>query len=831
MNHPLIKKSIPHLIAIAVFLIVSLLYCMPAIKGKVLQQDDVSKWEGAFQDSKNYAAKHDGQYPLWNKNMFGGMPNFQIGGTNGGFNVLGYVHQVLTLNLPKPVNFFFLACICFYILACCLRINPWVGIITAVGYGFATYNPIIVAVGHDTKMLAIAYMPALLGSVYLILQKKYVLGGVLTIVFSGLMVLVNHVQIFYYLLLAMAIMAIFYAVQYILNKEFKHMLVSFAIAALAIVIGVGSNAQLLMSSFEYQKETQRGGSSQLTDTAANAAKSTGLPKDYAFSYSMYKTEPLVLFFPKIYGGSSGKEEFSQESSKAVAAYQQPPSREIADALSKQGALPNPMGAYWGGIGGTSGPPYAGAILVALAIMGFFLIDKQYKWWMLTAFIFTCMISWGSYFDGFNTFLYNSFPFFNKFRAPSMIMVVPQLLITTMAALGLHKVVSEPKPSDLWKSLKNGGLAVGSIIVLAILFYMFADFKSVNELEITKAMKDVPDPNVTGYINDIIKGLVADRKGLALNSILRSLAFAAVAFGALFVLVKGYLKSKIVIPILGVLAFIDVATISNKYLNEENYQDKDDKAVEFVATAKDNEILADKSDYRVLNYAGNRFAESATSYLYRSVGGYHSAKLSNYQDLINRQLSGKNNMGVINMLNVKYFIQKDEKEKTVAYEKNNGALGSAWFVKTISYVKDADAEMKAIDNFNPKDTAIIQEAFKSTIPFAIETDTAATITLDKNDNDKVTYTAKNAKNAFAVFSEMYYKSGWKAYVDGKEQPIAKVNYVLRGLALAPGNHKIEFKFMPEGYKKGTTYATAANVVIILSILGLCAYLFMQQKKKA
>jgi hypothetical protein len=427
-----VKKLIPHGIAIVVFLIVAVIYCRPALEGKVLQQSDITLWQGGIQNSINYSNTHNGKYPLWTNGMFAGMPTFQIGGIGGNF-IAGYTHIILTLGLPKPISFFFLACVCFYFLCMVLRIKPSVAVIGSLAFAYATYNPVIIATGHDTKMLSIAYMPALLGSLLLIYEKRYWAGAALTALISSVMISQNHVQIVYYLLIAIAIMSIFLAVRWIKQGDYKHTFTAFALAAVAGLIGLLTNATLLMSTYEYQKETQRGGASALTDNSGKKEKSkTGLDKDYAFSYSMEIAEPFVMMVPRMFGGSSGEQEVSEEKSKAI---------EALGALPQELQQQLPLAFYWGGIGGTSGPPYLGAIICMLAILGMFLLDGKHKWWALTAILLTIVMSWGSYFDSVNSLFYQYLPFYNKFRAPSMILVIPQLLIPMLAVMTVHKIAS------------------------------------------------------------------------------------------------------------------------------------------------------------------------------------------------------------------------------------------------------------------------------------------------------------------------------------------------------------------------------------------------------
>ncbi len=823
------KALLPHIVAVAVFLIVSLIYCKPALDGKVLQQHDVSQWKGSAQNSVEYSKTHNGKYPLWTNGLFSGMPAFQIAGV-GGNAVSGYIQNIITLGLPKPVNFFFLASICFYFLCVCMRIRPWVGIMGALAFAYATYNPVIIAVGHDTKMMAIAYMPALLGALLLIFDKKYIAGFILTALFSSLIIMVNHVQIVYYLFIAIAVMGVFAMVRYFKAKEFKHAGIAVVLAAIAVVIGVATNAEALMGTFEYQKETIRGGGTALADTSGKRTNTTnGLDKDYALAYSLNMSEPLVMMVPRMFGGSSDHEEMAQDKSKAV---------EALTSLPQQLQQQLPFAFYWGGIKdvggsvGTSGPPYVGAIICFLAILAMFVLDGKYKWWMFTAILLSVFISWGSYFDGFNAFLYHNLPFYNKFRAPSMIMVIPQLLLPALAVLCVDKIIAAEDKAAVYKLFIKGLIATGALFVLLFLLYFSFDFLSSADQAILKQVRSANQPQLLEYVQSFFTGLKDDRKSLFMGDIFRSLGFIAVAAALIYMLLKNIIKPWILIAGLSLFAFIDVILVDKTYLNTDNYKEKEEEEAVFNKTAKDNEILADKTDYRVFNMSGNSFSENNTSFYYKSVGGYHPAKLRIYQDLIERQLSKQEpNMPVFNMLNTKYFIQKDRNGLTQAYQQNTGALGSAWLVKNITFVKDADAEMKALDNFNPKDTAFVQDAYKTAVPFMPEFDSTASIKLVKNDNDVITYEFNGSKNQFAVFSEIYYKAGWKAFANGKELPIVRVNYVLRGLALAPGKYNIEFKFEPQDYLTGHRLTGIFSLILGLLILaGIGWGIFTQVKKK-
>lgn len=808
------KKLIPHGVAILIFLVVAFIYCKPVLEGKVVAQHDITHWKGAIQQSVEYAKTHDGVYPLWTNSMFSGMPTFQIGYNNNN-KVPWIAHQILSLGVPKPVNFFFLACICFYFLCVILRIRTVFGILGSLAFAYATYNPIITAVGHDTKMLSIAYMPALLASIILIYEKKYWLGTGLTALFTSILIMQNHPQIDYYLFLTLAIMTVFYAVRWIKNKEWRHFGLAFAFTIVAGLTGVLTNAVSIFSTYEYQKETIRGGARSIVDsTTKNENASDGLTKDYALSYSMSITEPLIMMVPRMYGGASYAMEIKEEDSKALESLRAFP-KEAQQQASQY------LSFYWGGMAkpgeSVSGPAYVGAIICILAILAMFVLDGKHKWWMLTAIGITIMMSWGSYFDVLNGFLYKALPLYNKFRAPSMILVVSQMLLPLLAVLGLSKIADTTDKKTLLPEFKKGLIAVGVTFALLFIIYFMSDFMSGTDNELMKRLKSGGEgaQQWLQIFTSFFEGLREDRKSLMMGDILRSLGFGFVALLLVFLALRKKINNLVLGIGLLIFVLIDSFTIDVKYLNYESYQDKLENELSFVKTKSDNEILADKSQFRVFNVAGDAFSENITSYYYNSVGGYHPAKIAIYQELIENKLSRQQpNTYVFNMLNTKYFIQKDRNGQTEAYQKNDSALGNCWLVKNIQYVKDANAEMSSLGNFNPADTAVVQEKFKSSIPFESVADSSASIALVKNDNDIVTYSFNSASNQFAVFSEVYYENGWKAFIDGKEAPIVKVNYVLRGLAVPSGKHDIKFEFKPQGYYTGKKITSIFSIVLLV-----------------
>lgn len=819
MNRINWKAVLPHAIAVVIFLLVAVIYCKPALEGKVLQQGDVTQWKGMAQNSFQSKEK-TGHFPLWTNGMFSGMPAYQITGISENPFSVGYIGTALGLGLPKPMGVFFLASLCFYFLTQVLRINPYIGIVGALAYAYATYNPIILAAGHDTKMNAIAYLPSVIASLLLIYDKKYWWGAALTALSTALLLGANHLQITYYTFIIIAIMSIAFGIRCIKEKDFTHLGKSIGIALVAGLLGILVNAVTLFTTYEYAKKTIRGGS-VLADGKTNATK-TGLNTDYALSYSIYKTEPLVMMFPRMYGGSSHQLEVEQEKSKAIEALQQMP-QELAQGAQRY------LQFYWGGIDGvgTAGPPYAGAIICFLALIGFVLVDKKYTGWIATTVILTLLMSWGKYFEGFNLTLLKILPMYDKFRAPSMILVVPTFLFCMLAVLALNKIITEQNKTLLWEQYKKGLIVVASVFAIAAIVYLSADFTGEADKNLLEQVSKIPDATqreqISAPVKTFVDGLREDRKSLFLGDLLRTLLFCAVAGAAVFIAIKNKVSGLVITAVIGVFALIDVFSINAKYLNSDNYQDAAEYENNFAPSAADVQILKDTSYYRVLNLTqgvSSAFNEGArTAYFHKSVGGYHPAKLSIYQDLIEKQLYNfPNCLPVLNMLNTKYLIIPDQQTGQPMVQPNSNALGACWFVKGVRYEKGPAEVMNALTYFNPKDTAVVEEKFRNSITALGNSDSSATIALVSNENDKVTYRSTSSSAQLAVFSEVYYDAGWKATIDGKETPIVPANYVLRALTVPAGNHEIIFSFEPASYAIGSKAGIGSSVIIWLLLIG-------------
>ncbi len=812
------KKLLPHIIALIVFLAASAFFGRPALQGNVLSQHDIVGWKGMAQNAFEYKEKN-GEFPLWNTNLFGGMPNYQV--ALEGKSVLPNLNNIFTLWLPKPISFFFLACICFYLLGIVLRVNPYVSITASLAFAFSTYNPIIIGAGHESKMMAIAYMPALLAGILLIFQKRYVSGFCVASVFASLELGVNHAQISYYFVLIAAAVAIGYTVEWVRNKEWKHMAIAFSLAAIAGGIGLAGTAVIMMPTYEYAKATMRGGKQvEVKDNKIVTAKTKGLDLDYAFSYSNGLTEPLTAIMPKAFGGGSGSPlpEDSKVISKLV-------DKGIPEASAVQ--VTSQLPAYWGGITeGTSGPVYYGAVIVLLALLSFIFVKSPLKWALIGVAVFGIALSYGKYLESFNTFVFNTLPLYNKFRAPSMAMVIPQLAIPLLAMITLQAMLFGTDAAELVKkNFKKILIVAGGLLGLCLLVYLMQSYGAEIDKNIIDAYTDKDGNNEFGKA--IVNGLKEDRKNMFFSQILRFGAFALLLIGLLFLYSRKTINATIITVVIALVTVVDLFAIGTDYLNENNFRSSDDLTAEnFTATDIDNQIKTDKDPhFRVFNTAGDRFSESRTSYFHRSVGGYHPAKLRIYQDVIETYLSAAPNTDILNALDTRYILLQDPQTGKTGVQQNPLAYGAAWLVKGIKFAEGPANELTAIGTTNLRDTIVLDKSFEKTIQQPAP-DSTAFIKLVKYTNDAIEYNTNAATPQIAVLSEVYYPYGWNAYVDGKKTDYLKANYFLRGIAVPAGNHKIEFKFEPETYFTGRTISYIVSIILLVLILGTIAWEWKQ-----
>jgi hypothetical protein len=826
MLKTIFKSALPHLLAIFVFAIVAIVYCKPAIEGKVLQQSDVTQWKGMAQDALNYKAQN-GTTPLWTNSMFGGMPTFQITGIPVSPYSIGALDGIFTLRLAEPVGLFFLASLCFYFLAQVLGFSTLIGIIGGLAYSYATYNPIIVVVGHMTKMHAIAYLPFFIGAILLIFQKKYYIGAICTAIATALFVQANHLQINYYGLIIVLAMSLYYLVIWIKAKEYTHILKTIGFSLIAGLMGLAVNAIMLMSTAEYGKASIRGGSALATKDSK--ITNTGLNKDYALSYSMFLSEPLVMMFPHVYGASSDPNLVDPAKSKAIEVLQQ-----MQPEVGQQ--LQSFLQFYWGGIGFTAGPPYVGIIICFFACIGFGSNKNPNRWWIGAVIVLSILLAAGSYFETFNVFILEHLPLYNKFRAPSMILVIPTLLIGVLAMYGINATLQANNFKSFIEAHKIGWITLGFILLTILGLYFTSDFKSESEKQLMSQIMQIQDPNQKAAFEtparDMVNAIAEDRKGFIESDLTRALIFIGIAFLLIFLYIKQTIQHTIFIIGIGLLTLVDLFQINVQYLKPSQFVETTENENVFALTALDNALLKDTSNYRIIDLrrgVQNAFNEGAImAYHHKLVGGYNPAKLSIYQDLIENQwYQFPNCLPTLNMMNTKYIITGNMASDTIP---NPDALGNAWFVKGIQYKKGPRAVMDHLSFFNPKDTAVIDEQDKLDVLSGLQVDSNAKIQLIDNQNDLIFYTAKTNAKQLAVFSEIYYRDGWKAYIDDQESPILKVNYVLRGLVIPAGDHKIRFEFKPASVTRAKQIAGVASILLWIALVAFIAMTIQQFIKK-
>lgn len=823
MNNPLLKKILPHFIAVVLFIVVSVLFCKPILDGNVMNQHDTVGWKGMAQNSFEYKKTH-GHFPLWNPNLFSGMPNYQV--AMSGKTVLPDATKIFSLGLPKPINFFFLACICFYILCLAFRTHPIVGMLSALAYAFSTYNPVIIAAGHDTQMLATAFMPLLIAGLLFTYEKIYWMGLALTTIGTTIVIGVNHLQVSYYCFLISVIITLGYMVVWIRQKQWQHILKAGAITAAAAVVGIATSAITLMTTSEYSKYTMRGGKNiSIEGDSVKAVNTKGLDTAYAFEYSLGKAETFTLLMPNAFGGGSYARfgEGSKIAKKLI-------DKGVPDTNAEQVAQNMPK--YWGKIF-TAGPAYLGVFIFLLGVLGFVVVKSPLRWGLLAATLLGIFMTWGKYFAGFNVFLFENLPFYNKFRAPSFAQVIPQLTLGIMAALTLHRLLfADDGKEYLKKNFKPILYTLGGVFGLIAIVYIGMDYSMAVDKEI-----------IAGYTQNgsdefgrlIVNGLKAERKAMFGGQILRALGLALLGAGVLWLYAKNKIKSLITAIILLTISTLDITLVSYKYFNNENdqFSMRPDSEKLFVSaddytnsnfspSAYDNIILQDKSPhYRVFNMlgtsSGSPFSESRTSYFHKSVGGYHPAKLRIYQDVIEKYFSSNTNPGILNMLNTKYVITQNPFTGGDTLIKREEAFGPCWLVKHVNLVNSPVDAIKEIGKTNLRDTAIAEASFSKNV-VQPQWDSTASIQLKNFDNDAIEYEVNGAGPQFAVFSEIYYPLGWNAYLDGKKAEYINVNYILRGMSVPAGKHSIKFVFEPASYKKGANIGFISSILVALFFVG-------------
>lgn len=792
-----IQKNQFIILAIAIFLALNFIYFSPILEGKTIQQDDVENIKDGFTEIRKYK-EETGRYALWSNAMFSGMPTYLMW-LGYPANVAGHVLDAYNKMLPNPIGTVFLYLIGFFILLRSLGMNVWLSIMGSIAFAFSSYNFIIISAGHTNKAIVIGLFAPTIAGLLMAYRGKYLAGGVITALALALQIRANHYQMSYYLAIAILIYVIVELIYSIKEKTLANYFKASIAMLAAVIIAVGINLTPLMLIEEYSHYTIRG-KSELT--LSQDINKNGLSKDYAFEYSYGINESLSFLVPNVLGGSSAGE-LTKDSETFK--YLQKGGVPNASQIIKQLPL------YWGEQAFTAGPVYFGAIVMFLFVFGLFLVKGKYKWWIFASFILTVMLSWGKHFESLSYLFFDYVPMYNKFRAVSSILTVTSLLIPLLAAMAIKEMLDNKVTKDeIFKSLRNSFIITGGLtFVLAVIPSLVGSF--VNEAK---------DQQVFGQAyKQIIDSIAADRANMLRADAFRSFFFIFLAAALIFAYTKNKVKANVLVIAIAALILVDMWAIDKRYMNNDKFVKKSKKAdVEAVPDATDQQILQDKDlYYRVYNLTVNPFTDASTSKFHKSIGGYHAAKMKRYQELIEYHIS-KGNMNVLNMLNTKYLIGSDPQTGQKILQLNDQACGNAWFVNEIKYVANADSEMTALTNFNPKATAIIDERFKETLSgLNMSADSSANIRLTKYSPDTMYYESNSSVEGFVVFSDIYYDKGWNAYIDGEKVPHVRVNYLLRGMKIPAGKHAIEFRFEPEKYYLGEKVSLASSVILVLLVL--------------
>ncbi len=813
-----LKKLLPYLVAAAIFIILAVAYCHPLLSGKELKQGDIYQWKGMAQEVQEYY-KNTGNISNWTGSMFSGMPTYQITIIPPQSGFTGLMSRVLTF-FYKIVHLFFNSVlgiiigyfVGFYILIRSFDINKWLSIVGSIAITLSSYFFIIIVAGHETKALTLGLMAPVIAGFYLIFRKKYLWGISLTMLFTALG-LYKHPQMSYYIFLMIAVLALAEIWQHIKEKRFRDLAIAISLFAISVLIGAGTGFGYYKSNAEYVKETMRGGHSEIVkeDVSATPSNDSGLSFDYATQWSYGIGETFTLIIPNFKGGASASNLGTDS--------------HFAEVLKSKGVDPQAVKylssaapTYWGEQPFTAGPVYVGAIVCLLFVLGLCIFKGPYKWGLLIATIFSILLSWGHNLEWFTRLFFNYFPFYNKFRAVSSILVVAQIAMPLLGFLALREIFEGRVGS---RKLKRSLLiAFGVTGALSLFFALFGGmiFNFTSSSDAYMAAQ---------FPAWFMEALVEQRALMFRSDCLRSFAFIVLASLLIFLFVRQKIKPALFTLILGVLILGDMWPVNRRYFNENHFVTKKENDSYFQKYAYEEEILKDTDPhFRVLNLTTNTFNESRTSYYFKSIGGYHAAKLRRYQDLIDEHLT-QMNMNALNMLNTKYIIV--EQDGTVVPMLNEERLGNAWFVDEIILVETPNQESDMLRDIDPATVAVADIQFadfvsESTTP----SDPSASIELNTYAPDVLTYTSNCLYDKTAVFSEVYYPYGWKAYIDGVPVEHFRVNYLLRALNIPAGNHEIRFEFRPDSVIKGNMISAGfifvMLVVIVASIVFACVRKF-------
>jgi len=815
--------SLEFIVAVILFLIISMAYMYPALQGKNVSQHDIVQHAGMSKEIVDFR-KETGEEALWTNSMFGGMPAYLIS-TNFKSNVLRFFHNVITLRindfkrLGLPFCFIFLYLFGFYIALRIFGINSWLSIVGSIAYALSSYFIIILVAGHNTKAFALGYMPPIIAGTYLAFRGKILLGSAIMGVFLSLQIFIIHFQITYYTFLIIFIYGIVEFIYAIKEKRYKTFLLAIGSLLIAALLAVGSNFSSLWTTYEYGNYSMRG-KPELTQDGEN--QTSGLDKDYATDWSYGKSETFTLLIPNFKGGASVSA--IPEKSKTYEFIKKIQGAKEARKTIKQ------MPTYWGDQQYTAGPVYVGAIMVFLFVFGLFIVKGKLKWWLLAVTFLSILLAWGRNFPLLTNFFLDYFPGYNKFRTVTMTLIMAEFAIPLLGILSVNEMLKGVlKKKVLVKALLNsfyitGGLCLFFIVTAGALF----DFSS-----------PIDQQYLAQGATDFVNALQDDRLMLLRRDAFRSLVFIALGGGIVYLYVSEKISKQYFIAGLGLLILFDMWPVDKRYLNADNFVTNREYKNPIPKSQADEFILTHASadpDYRVLNLAVSPFQDATTSYWHKSIGGYHGAKMRRYQDLIESYMSPEiqslinalrsgnirtadtvlKRSKVLNMLNTRYIIYNPDAMPII----NNFNYGHAWFVERLEFAADPDEEIYLLGLSNPRKFAVVNRKFRDFFTsFKFDTDTSAFIELTSYAPNRLVYNSSSSVDQLAVFSEIYYPKGWIVEIDGEKTDYFNANYILRAMLVPAGDHEIVFTFQPKSFYTGNKISMASSLLLLILLLGV------------
>ena len=829
-----LKKCLPDAIVIVIFAVISFAYFfVPVSQGKILFRHDSQASVGLGQELTQYEQRTI-EVTRWTNSVFSGMPTYQISPSYNSTDGLSAVMSAYHLWLPDYVWFIFAYLLGFYILLRAFNFRQSLAALGSIIWAFSSYFLIIIAAGHLWKVMALAYLPPMIGGVVLAYRGKYLWGFIVTAVFTAFEIKANHVQMTYYYLFIVLFMVIAYLVQAIREKRLQHFFKASGILIAAALIGIAINISNLYHTWEYQKESMRG-KSELTKANSANQTSSGLDRDYITQWSYGIDETLTLLVPDAKGGASVP--LSQNATAMAKA-----NPEVENMLPQlYEAIPQ----YFGTQPGTSGPVYVGAFVLFLFVLGLFIVKTPIKWALLAATALSILLSWGHNFMGFTNFFLDYVPMYAKFRTVASILVIAEFTIPLLAALALKRIVDEP--TVLTKNMKyvyaSFALTAGVALAIALMPSMMGPFVSDQERQMLSGIQ-----GMTPDVQNMMLSSIATMRGAMVSAdAWRSIVIIIIGVAMLLLFKAQKIKAIYLIVGISALCLIDLWQVDKRYLNDEMFVPKSERDTPQQATATDLQILKDKSlSYRVLNFASGAFNENNTSYFHKSIGGYHPAKLRRYQEMIDKyitpemqtamqaiankggvmsEVDGRKLFPILNMLNAKYFIVPLQGNATTSIQ-NPYAQGNGWFVDKLTYVADANAEYAGVGKIDVSHEAVADKKFEPILGQTQTNDSTARVVLTKYEPNNMTYTVSSTKGGVVVFSEVYYP-GWTATIDGQPAELGRVNYILRALNVKAGKHEVVLDFHPTSISTTETIAYAALIVLLLAI---CVAIYSEKKKQ-